>query len=288
MSQFREDKNLRIKNEGIVFYLKKYSFDIRNHGKLLWYYFKLNLMASLEYRTVFITQVLGMALNNSVFIVFWSVLFMNTGPIGDYNFIDIMFIWAISSSGFGLAHIVFGNTPYIGDQIQRGELDVFLLQPKNPLFSMMASRTSISAWGDFLYGYTILIIFFGFSFVKIILFSFLVISSGIIFNTVNSITESLTFFIGSSKSISQIAREFIISFSVYPESIFGDKIRWLFYTLIPAGFISFIPKIIFMNSNYEMIILLVIVDMIFIILNNLIFNMGLKRYESGNLIGTRL
>lgn len=262
--------------------------EVKSHLVLLWKYFKFNLAASMEYRTMFITHVLGMALNNSVFIIFWHLIFKNTGTIGNYGFKDIMFIWAVSSSAFGIAHIIFGNCRNLADLIQKGELDVFLLQPKNPLFSILASRTIISAWGDFLYGYTILFIFFGFSFFKVLLFSFLTVSGGIIFVSVFSIAESLTFFMGSSKSISQMIAEFLISFSIYPESIFGDKIRWLFYTLLPAGFISFIPKEIFMNSSYILILLLLAADLFFIILNSIIFKLGLKRYESGNLIGTRL
>jgi len=262
--------------------------EVKSHLVLLWKYFKFNLAASMEYRAMFITQVLGMALNNSVFIIFWYMIFKNTGSIGNYGFKDIMFIWAVSSSAYGIAHIIFGNCAYLGDQIQKGELDVYLLQPKNPLFSILASRTIISAWGDFLYGYTIMLVFFSFSFFNILLFSFLVVSGGVIFVTVFSISESLTFFMGSSRSIAQMIREFLISFSIYPESIFGDKIRWLFYTLLPAGFISFVPKEIFMNSCYILILLLLAADVVFIFLNSLVFNMGLKRYESGNLIGTRL
>ncbi|MBN2546079.1 MAG: ABC-2 family transporter protein [Spirochaetes bacterium] len=262
--------------------------EVKSHLVLLRKYFKFNLAASMEYRTMFITQVIGMALNNSVFIAFWFLIFKNTGNIGTYGFNDIMFIWAVSSSAFGIAHIVFGNCRNLADQIQKGELDVFLLQPKNPLFSILASRTIVSAWGDFLYGYTIILVFFGFSVFKILLFSFLVVSGGIIYVTVFSMAESLTFFMGNSKSISQMISEFLISFSIYPESIFGDKIRWLFYTLIPAGFISFVPKKIFMNSSYLLILLLLVVDIFFILLNSLVFKLGLKRYESGNLIGTRL
>jgi ABC-2 type transport system permease protein len=262
--------------------------EVKNHLKLLSRYFKFNFLASMEYRASFITQVFGMALNNSAFIVFWLIIFKNTGPIGNYDFRDVMLIWAISSSGYGIGSIVFGNFYNIGNQIQNGELDVFLLQPKNPLFNMLASRMNISAWGDFIYGYIVFFIFFRFTAVKLILFSFFILSSGIVFIGAFTIAELLTFFTGSSRGIAQMFREIIISFSIYPESIFGNRIRWLFYTVFPAGFISFLPKRIFEHFSWSHTALLILFDIFLITVNNVVFKIGLRRYESGNLIGTRL
>jgi ABC-2 type transport system permease protein len=262
--------------------------EVKGHFKLLAYYLKYNFIASMEYRAMFISQAFGMALNNSVFIIFWMIIFKNTGPIGGYGLNDVMFIWAISSAGFGFGNIIFGNYYNIGNQIQNGELDVYLLQPKNPLFSMLASRTIISAWGDFIYGYIIFFIFLKFSVFKFILFSLLVVSSSVVFIGSFTIAEQVAFFTGSSRGVAQLFREFVISFSIYPESIFGNRIRWLFYTLFPAGFVSFLPRKIFNDFSWKESMMLLGFDILLVIANHLLFKAGLKRYESGNLIGTRL
>jgi hypothetical protein len=33
----------------------------------------------------------------------------------------------------------------------------------------------------------------------------------------------------------------MLSFSLYPETVFDPGMRWIFYTLLPSGFIAFVP-----------------------------------------------
>ena len=49
--------------------------EVKKHIKLIFKYFAFNLSALAEYRTSFIVQVFGMALNNASFAFFWWVLF---------------------------------------------------------------------------------------------------------------------------------------------------------------------------------------------------------------------
>jgi ABC-2 type transport system permease protein len=111
----------------------------------------------MEYRVSFLVQSFGMILNNAAFIFFWWILFNNVSSIGGYSFKDEMMLWAITSSSFGLCFISFGNVTQITRMILNGELDTYLLQPKDPLTNIVCSRTVVSAWGDFLYG---IILFF--------------------------------------------------------------------------------------------------------------------------------
>ncbi len=106
------------------------------HLKLVGLYFKYNLQSAMEYRASFITQALGMFLNNSIFIFFWWVIFQKVTSIGGYGFRDIMLVWAMAASTFGAVHIVFGNVGRLPEIIMKGELDTFLVQPKNVYMSV--------------------------------------------------------------------------------------------------------------------------------------------------------
>jgi ABC-2 type transport system permease protein len=97
-----------------------------------------------------------MMLNNAAFALFWGALIARVGTIGGYGFVDIMIIWALTSTSFGIAHVLWGNVRSIGQIVMKGELDVYLLQPKNAFLNVLASRTIVSAWGDLLYGYLVL------------------------------------------------------------------------------------------------------------------------------------
>src|SRR5690348_6170199 len=105
--------------------------EARKHLHLIWLYFKLNLSAAMEYRISFITQAAGMMLSNVSFIFFWWIVYKQTNSIGGYSFGDVMLLWSLASSAFGLALMLFGNVRGLAGIIMNGELDVYLLQPKN-------------------------------------------------------------------------------------------------------------------------------------------------------------
>jgi ABC-2 type transport system permease protein len=103
--------------------------EAKSHLKLLWKYFRFNLSCSMEYRVGFIMQIAGMIINNSAFLFFWWVLYRNSGSIAGYTFSDVLILWALASSTYGLNHILFGNVRELSGTIINGGLDGYLIQP---------------------------------------------------------------------------------------------------------------------------------------------------------------
>lgn len=262
--------------------------EVKKHLQLVWLYFKLNLSASVEYRGSFIIQVFGMMLNNLAFVFFWSVIFEKVSNVSGYEFKDVMFIWALASAAFGFAHIVFGNIHSVGSIIINGELDAYLLQPKDVYINVLCSRTSISAWGDLAYGLILFVIISGLSPVKWLMFIGFVIFGGLLMGSIMAAAQTMTFYMGNATSIGRLVTEFLLTFTLYPESIYKGAVRWVIYSLLPAGFITYMPLRVMKYFSWESLCVLILVDIAYIIACYGFFRMGLKRYESGNLIGTKL
>ncbi|HEX2947538.1 MAG TPA: ABC-2 family transporter protein [Clostridia bacterium] len=261
---------------------------ICTHLKLIALYFKYNLQAAMEYRASFIAQSIGMFLNDTFFIFFWWVIFSKVSSLGGYGFKDVMLIWALAASTFGFLHIVFGNVRQLSRIIMNGELDTYLLQPKNVFINVHCSRMDFSAWGDFIYGYVLFFIVCGLNPLKLLLFTLFVIAGGLLTGAVMASADTLTFYIGNSSAITRIVTEFLLNFSLYPDSIFGREVKWIMYSLLPAGFIVFIPFKLLSAFSWYGLLGLMAVDTAYICLAWLFFKKGLKRYESGNLITTKL
>jgi ABC-2 type transport system permease protein len=251
--------------------------------------FSANLQAVIEYRANFLAQVLGMMLNNGAFAFFWGVLIGKVGgSLGGYSFSDVMLVWALVSSSFGLAHVVFGNARGIGRIVQKGELDLYLLQPRDVLLNVLASRTLVSAWGDFLYGYLVLFLLPGLSLGRLGLFALLTVTGAVVFASTFTIAETLCFFLGDSSALSEAVTEFLLSFSLYPETIFDKGMRWVFYTILPSGFIAFLPLAALKALSWPLAPLLAGAALLYALAAYGFFRLGLRRYESGNQMGTRL
>ena len=52
---------------------------------------------------------------------------------------------------------------------------------------------------------------------------------------------SLAFFLGNTEGLAQQLLGILVTFSTYPMNIFNGVVRLLLFTVIPAGFISFMP-----------------------------------------------
>lgn len=262
--------------------------EAKNIFKLMFYYFKFNISSVMEYRVSFIIQSFGMVLNNSAFIFFWWILFNNVNSIGGYGFQDEMMLWAIMSSSFGICFIVFGNINLVTRMILNGELDTYLLQPKDPLVNIICSKTSVSAWGDTLYGIILFLLIKGFDIRTFLLFLLFCVTGALIFASVLVTFHSLSFFSGNTEGLTQLITEFLISFSIYPEGIFNNSIKYILYTIIPVAFIVYIPAKVVNQFSVLKLMEVLAVAVIWIIIAYTMFYKGLKKYESGNLIINKL
>ncbi|MEX1375864.1 MAG: ABC-2 family transporter protein [Eubacteriales bacterium] len=257
--------------------------------KLFSRYFRLNLASQMEYRTSFFVQIFGMVLNNASFIFFWYLAFEATGSqIAGYTFKDVMFLWAVASSAFGISHILFYNVHRISQIIITGELDTYLLQPVAVLPNVLGASTQVSAWGDLLYGIVLLAVVWGFTPSVWGIFFLAIVLGGLLLTAVNISAHTLTFYIGNASMITGAIFEFMLTFSIYPEGIFQGFIRLVIFSILPAAFITHIPLRLVKNFSISTLAILIGFVSIFLFLSISFFNRGLKKYESGNLIVTRL
>lgn len=262
---------------------------MKKHLKIISYYIRLNLASALEYRASFITQAFCMALSNSSFILFWGITFSQIGgTIANYNFKDIVFIWAITSTGFGISNILFTNASNITNLIVTGELDAFLLQPCNVIVNVLCAKTSLSAYGDFIYGIVLICLFYGSDFRVWIWFIFGSLICGCLLTAVTLTAHTLSFYLGDASSIGQFVAEFMMNFSIYPEKIYGPFIRVIMYSIIPAGIAVHLPLVMLHSFSFMKLLLALVTIILYCVFAGKFFYCGLKRYESGNVIATRL
>lgn len=251
-------------------------------------YFKLNLSAVLEYRISFMMQFFGMILNNASFAVFWWFLFERIPHIKGYGFQDVMILWALSSTSFGLCFIFFGNVRNLNEIIMKGELDTYLLQPKEVLIHVLISKTVISAWGDVAYGIVLFGLIGGLDLRLWLIFILSCLTGCLIYTAVIVIVNSLAFWFGNVAMLSQVVFESLITLTLYPEQIYSGFSKVLIYTIVPAVYVTMIPRNLMIEMNLYSVGLVFLAALFFVALSFILFYRGLKHYESGNLFNNKL
>ena len=165
---------------------------------------------------------------------------------------------------------------------------MYLLQPRSVLPNLVCSRMNTAGWGDVTYGIILYVLTQGFDPLKIAAFVFFAILMAVVFTSVRIIYHSLTFFLGNAEKFAGTVTEMIIMFILYPGSIFSGPSTWILHTIIPSALVAWIPAELFVTFDLKKFIILMTADVGIIVLSILIFKSGLRKYSSGNRMGTRL
>src|ERR1700694_1241874 len=247
-------------------------------------YVCLNLSAAVEYRAAFLAQALGMMLNDLVFIIFWGMYFARFPSVGGWGVQDVALLWAVAATSIGLSAALLGNCTRIATIIVQGQLDYYLGLPKDTLLHVLVSRSGMAGWGDVGFGLLAYVIFGRLDVPTIGLYAVLVLASMLIFVAFGVLAGSLGFWIGSAEATAFQAQQATINFSLYPGSVFNGWIRVLIFTLVPAGFISHLPVELLRTFDPWRMAAVLGFTVLSVVLALIVFRMGLRRYESGNLV----
>ncbi|MBD3249320.1 hypothetical protein GF336_04710 [Candidatus Woesearchaeota archaeon] len=245
---------------------------------------KFNLASAMEYKFNFLFMTTSMILNNVFLLLFWWILFDKFKEMNGWMFQDFMMLMAVVSVAIGLSRTLFYNARKLHKNISEGGLDYYIVLPKSILLNSIV-KIDYAGIGDLVFG--ILIGVLAIDPINYPLFIVLVILSSIIYTSFILIINSSSFFIGKGESLSNSLELGIIVFSTYPFSLFGGLSRFLLLTIIPAGFVGGIPVGILKSFNWQWFLILLGFTVLIALLAYLIFRIGLKRYESGNLIVVR-
>ena len=248
---------------------------------------KYNIMREMLNPITFITNVLFMMLNNATFIIQWLILYSLQDSIGGYSFKQVMLLWALAATTYGLSHIIFHNAYRLSDLITNGKLDSYIVQPKNILLNVITSSTSISAIGDLLYG-ILVSLFVGLNFSEWLLFIFFSITGAIIITSVAVISASSSFYIVKGDLIASNMNSLSTHFTTYPDGIFNNAVKFVFYTVLPISYVVYLPIRVITEFNITITLIVILATIFAIFLSFFIFNRGLKKYSSTNLMSARI
>jgi ABC-2 type transport system permease protein len=244
-----------------------------------------NVQAALEYRLAFASQVFVMLANDCLWLFYWWTYFQQFPLTHGWQLTDIVILWSVSACAFGLGDAIFGNARQLVPLIMNGGLDAYLGMPRNVLLHASIASTHPTAWGDILFAIIVYLVFLHPDPFHVVIYLLLVLLGACIFTAFSIILCSLAFFLGNTEGLVEQTFGALVSFSTYPMDIFHGVVKLLLFTVLPAGFISFIPLQLLHRFTWPLLGAMFGVTILFVLAASTLFNFGLRRYESGNLLG---
>ena len=259
--------------------------EVKNQLKVSFLSIKYSAIRAMTNKKSFLFSVLLMFVSNASFLVQWTVI-LSVSSSSDLSMKEILMVWGFAATSFGLANIIFGGAMFIPYYIEDGKLDAYLVQPKSVLLNILNSHCSMSAFGDLIYGYLVILIASPSikTFIYLTLFS---VCGAITYTSFIVILYSLLFFSLNFRELSDTLIRVPTSFSTYPEGIFKGFIKILLYTVFPVALIVYFPVKSLLTNNPLILLIVGFLTVIISLFSFLIFNLGLKKYSSTNLMGSR-
>ena len=245
---------------------------------------KTNLAAAMEYRAAFISQSIGMMLNDGVYFLVWIIFFDRFTDVRGWGLTDMFMVFGVSASAFGLAGMLFGNAFSLAVIITGGRLDYYLSLPRPVLLHAIASRAIPSGMGDFLYGFISYLASGLFTWDGLARFVLAVLLATAVFVAFLIIVQSLAFWLGTGGTLTGIAINAMITFALYPITLFNNAAKLILFLIIPAAFMGAVPAGFVRGFSWALLGQMSLAAFSFLALAIILFHLGLRRYESGSAI----
>lgn len=251
-------------------------------------YIRTSIRSSVSLRESFFLQSLFMLISNIVFFSFWWIYFSNFSSIKGWTFDDMACLYGVVTAAYGLFSVFLGGSRYLARIIFEADLDALLVKPKNVLFQVMGSKSVSSGWGDIL---SSLFFFMNCSYLHlpqlglVVLF---ILTACMVITSFSIIMGSLAFWINDCHLISKQIFEFLLTFSNYPKSIYIGTVKCILLTIIPSGFIGFLPIETIRDFSIAGLLTIIGFSILYLVVAACIFYQSLKRYTSGNKLGFKI
>ena len=138
--------------------------------------------------------------------------------------------------------------------------------------------------GDLCYGYLSYSLSGSFSWDGMLRFTLAMVLAAIIFTAFLVLIQSLAFWMGMISNLTNFFFNAVITFGIYPISLFDNYAKLILFTVIPAAFIGAVPANFTLSFSWQSLAELLAGAVIFLSIAVYVFRLGLKRYESGSAI----
>lgn len=261
---------------------------IRSELVFLQAQWRANFASAMEYRAAFISQIVGMFINDAVYFAFWLVFFDRFKQVRGWGMTDMFLLMSIVALGYGLAFTFFGNALQLSRIIAQGQLDYYLALPRSVLLNVLASRMSQSALGDISFGIVTFLFADRLSAPQIGLWLAASLLASVVFVMAFTLFHSLTFWLGNASGLAEQAMNAMLTFAMYPSDIFQGAIRFLMLTVLPAAFVGAMPLHVVRALDFGGLALLAGAALILTLVSSRVFYTGLRRYESGSALNVNV
>ena len=255
---------------------------------LLGAYMRVNWRSALEYRANFVFEMLLSILEVGMYLFYWKIFFSISDGIPGVTFEQLAALVVFNHVIYGIADtLMAGNVWDTGEMIVKGQLDIFLVQPKSAIYQLFFSGAQPLRAVQIVVGALVFFVVVPINAQSVLFFVLGSMVGASIFVSWVIALHSLTFRLGNITMVYKLL-SVILHFAKKPANIFSVAVRLVLYTVIPAAYVGSVQAGQMFAPEPWAIAGLLTLGVVAPFLAVAIFRQGMRRYESGNLVGVRM
>lgn len=255
------------------------------YARLFIDYLKNYMKTRMTYRSDFWIEVLSDFMFNGLNLFFLLVVFQHTAAIGNWNEMQVLFVYGYFMVPYGLFITFFNLWGFSEKYIVKGEMDRVLTRPAYNLVQLMLENMDPSSLfsalvGLIIMGYSWFELKLGFVWYDPFVFVFLVSGSIMIYGGIYIFFTSLSFFSDSPTGIIPVLWN-LQNYGRYPMTIYNKILSVALTWILPFGFVGFYPAAYFLDrANWGQFALLTpLVGLGFLAFALMVWNYGVRKYQ---------
>ncbi|MHA6617456.1 ABC transporter permease [Pseudonocardia sp. DLS-67] len=206
------------------------------------------IRSQLTYRTSFVLDVIAQFLGQSTELVAILVLFTQVTALGGFSAQEVLLIYGLAGTAFGLADLAVGQIEELPNFIRTGEFDVMLLRPLGTLPQLLSADIALKrlgrvASGLLVLGWSLATLDLPWTPARVLLAVITPITGAVILSAIWVAANSVSFWIVDGR---EMANSFTYgsNFSTaYPINIYGSWLRRALCYAVPGAFVAYFPAL---------------------------------------------
>jgi ABC-2 type transport system permease protein len=206
------------------------------------------IRSQLAYRASFVLDVVAQFVGQGIELVVILVVFTQVPTLGGFSMGEVLLIFGIAATAFGLADLTVGQIEELPDYIRTGELDVMLLRPLGTLPQLLSADVSLKrlgrvATGLVVLGWSLATLGIHWTPARALLAVVAPLTGAVILSAMWVAANAVSFWLVDGREVAN-AVTYGSNFSTsYPISIYGPWLRRVMCYAVPAAFVAYFPAL---------------------------------------------
>lgn len=244
------------------------------------------LKTAMEYKLNFWLMIISGVLMRTLMLAVPYVLFRNMPTIAGFSEGEVYLMAALMFISEGMCNVFFDGIWYIQGMVFGGEFDNVLIRPVSPLFQVLSRELGLHGIGIIVLGIVSIVLSansMGWLSLGNILLCILFVLCGTVIRASTYLLYSCIIFwqpTGTRSSFTYTAYG-IGEYARYPLDIYPGWVRFILLTIIPFGFIGYVPVLLMRGEQVALwAVLLAAMAVVLPLLARQVFYRGIRKYES--------